>query len=153
MLEFIKLHEDAELPIRACEHDAGLDAKAVRREFLDKYGNVTDCIEDMVQVKYYLGIGCKVPKGYGLFAFCKSSVYKKGMNLSNAVGVIDCGYQGEISVIFNLTSHSKPYHVGDAVCQLVLIPIETPDAVWGEFTEKTQRGTGGYGHSGNLFKK
>lgn len=148
MLKIIKFHKNAELPTRAHENDAGLDCKAVTVELLDRDGNVTTDRDKAVQVKYGLGIGIEIPKYHAILIFCRSSVYKTGMSLSNAVGVVDCGYQGEISVIFNINKDSRIYEVGNKVCQLVLVPIETPSCYWGDFDYKTLRADGGYGHTG-----
>lgn len=153
VLKVVKLDPNAELPIRAHINDAGADVKAVGRKFLNKRREVTDNFTDAVQVRYDLGIGVEVPSGYMLIVACKSSVYKTGMDLANSIGVVDFGYQGRIFVTFNLNKHSKPYLEGDAVCQLILVPIETPSFEWGEFTTETDRGTGGHGSTGNLFEK
>lgn len=157
-MKVVRLHQDAELPVRAHPYDAGADVKAVRREFLDKFGvvineNDPNALLSAVQVKYYLGIGVEVPKGYMLMAACKSSVYKTCMVLANCMGVIDFGYQGEVTAIFNLNQNSRPYHEGDPVCQLILVPIVNCEYYWGQFEGKTERGEGGYGSTGNLFSK
>lgn len=157
-LKVVEFDPNAELPIRAHEWDAGADCKAVERTFLDRFGNAIDESKpenmlNAVQIVYNLGIGIEVPKGYMLMAACKSSVYKTGMDMANSVGVIDVDYQGNIRVTFNLNDHSRPYHTGDAVCQLILVPIQVPTFYWGKFEEETERGEGGHGSTGNLFKK
>ena len=155
-IKCVLLDEKAEMPIRAHEWDAGADCKAVERVFLDKYNNPITNTEDLsaaVQVQYDLGLGIEVPEGYMLMVACKSSVYKTGMDMANSFGVIDTGYQGRIKVTFNLNSHSRPYHEGKPVCQIILVPIVIAEFVQGKFTEETERGEGGHGSTGNLFKK
>lgn len=155
-LKCVKLHENAELPIRAHDDDAGADVKAVERVFFDRFGNkILDesNIHEAVQVQYDLGIGVEVPKGYMLVVACKSSVYKTGMDMANSIGVVDYGYQGSIKATFNINDYSRPYHVGDPVVQLILVPISVCNFYWGEFSEQTERGDGGHGSTGNLFEK
>ena len=153
----VLLDENAEMPKRARAWDAGADCKAVNRIFLDRYGNEIDESnpENLIhatQVVYDLGIGVEVPHGHMLMACPKSSVYKVGMLMSNSFGIIDVDYQGRIKVTFTLTNHSRPYHEGDAVCQIILVPITIAEFYEGEFEHETKRGTGGHGSTGNLFK-
>lgn len=161
-LKFVKLHELAELPIRAHEHDAGMDCKAISRKFIDIYDDTQDSLYgDCVKVVYDLGLGVEVPKNHMLIAVPKSGIVKRNLNLTNSIGIIDTGYQGNITVTFNVIKNdneycadiNKVYNVGDAVIQLILVPIVLCTPCWGEFSEKTERGTGGHGSTGNVFAK
>ena len=152
-IKCVLLDEKAEMPIRAHEWDAGADCKAISVTYINDKGDVVDSLKDAIQVQYDLGIGIEVPKGFMLMAVPKSSVFKKRMILSNCVGVIDTGYQGRIKAIFNINKHSIPYHEGDAVCQIILVPIFICEFYQGVFEEETDRGEGGYGSTGNLFQK
>ena len=154
----VLLDENAEMPKRAHIWDAGADCKAVSKTYLNKYAEPIDISEhemaiwDAVQIQYDVGIGVEVPQGYMLMVACKSSVYKTGMDMANSIGIVDVDYQGRIKVTFNLNEHSRPYHEGDAVCQIILVPITIAEFYEGEFEHETKRGTGGHGSTGNLFK-
>ena len=80
------LHPLAEVPKKAYEHDAGFDLKAVSVT-RDDYGNAV----------YGTGVSVRIPNGYVGLLFQRSSVAKKSQILSNAVGVVDAGYVGEIT--------------------------------------------------------
>jgi dUTP pyrophosphatase len=149
-LKVVKKHEDAKLPVRAHAGDAGADCFCVSREFIDHNGNITEWFNLAKQVRYNLGISVEIPEGYVLLLYPRSSVCKKQLIMSNSVGVIDSGYQGEISAIFNITGGTACdiYEAGDRCCQIVLCPIASPDFYWGEFDEETTRNSGGYGSTG-----
>lgn len=87
-----KLCESAVIPSYAKPGDAGMDLTATSRIF-DKYGNV----------EYGTGIAMEIPEGYVGLLFPRSSICKKDLSLSNAVGVIDSGYRGEIKFKFKPT--------------------------------------------------
>lgn len=87
-----KLREDAVLPSKAHATDAGFDLTAVSRVF-DAEGNVT----------YGFGLAFEIPEGYVGLIFPRSSICRKDLALSNAVGVIDSHYRGEVSAKFKPT--------------------------------------------------
>ena len=84
-----KLHPNAVIPQYAKPGDAGMDLTAVSVE-VDDYGNVS----------YGTGLAFEIPKGYVGLVFPRSSNCKKGVILSNSVGVIDSGYRGEVHMKF-----------------------------------------------------
>ncbi len=76
--------------------------------------------------------------------------HKHGIVLGNLVGLIDSDYQGPLMVSLWNRGH-QPYdiNVGDRIAQLVIIPIvQTKFEIVEEFTA-TDRGEGGFGHTGN----
>jgi len=87
-----KLRKDAVLPSKAHLTDAGFDLTAVSRVF-DAEGNVT----------YGFGLAFEIPEGYVGLIFPRSSICKKDLALSNAVGVIDSHYRGEVTAKFKPT--------------------------------------------------
>lgn len=87
-----KLHKDAVIPKYAKKGDAGLDLTAVSYEF-DKYGNVV----------YHTGLAFEIPEGYVGLVFPRSSICKKDLSLTNAVGVIDSSFRGEVTAKFKPT--------------------------------------------------
>jgi dUTP pyrophosphatase len=75
--------------------------------------------------------------------------HKHGIVLGNLVGLIDSDYQGQLFVsCWNRGDKSFTIEVGDRVAQLVIVPvIQAHFEVVDDF-ESTQRGDGGFGHSG-----
>lgn len=75
--------------------------------------------------------------------------HKHGIVLGNLVGLIDSDYQGELMVsCWNRGKDSFTIEVGERLAQLVLVPVVQAEFdIVTEFT-KTERGSGGFGHSG-----
>ena len=74
---------------------------------------------------------------------------KKGLSLVNAVGTIDSDYRGEIMVpLINFSAEEQVVEDGERIAQMVIARYER--AGWEAVTElsETQRGAGGFGHSG-----
>ena len=145
-----KLHPDAVVPTYAHETDCGMDLTAVSENF-DKYGNVV----------YGFGLAFEIPEGYAGFIFPRSSNHKKGLLLTNSVGVIDSGFRGEVTAKFasrKFISYEgvvKPtfyvydtYNIGDRVAQMVILPYPKVEFVEVDELSDTERGTGGYGSTG-----
>lgn len=84
-----KIHPDAVIPSYAKEGDAGMDLTAISMK-VDEYGNIC----------YGIGLAFEIPEGYVGLVFPRSSNCKKGVILTNCVGVIDSGYRGEVSFKF-----------------------------------------------------
>ena len=132
------LDTKAVLPKYAKDGDAGMDLTAIS---IDRVG--------INEFKYGFGLAFEIPKGYVGYVFPRSSCYKKEQLLTNAVGVIDSGYRGEVSAVFKGVSYENNYKVGDRVAQIIIMPI--PYVTFEEVEElsDTERGTGGYGSTGN----
>ena len=133
------LNKQAVLPKRAHESDAGYDLTATSRIDDSERGIIT----------YGTGIAIQIPNGYVGLLFPRSSVYKTGLSLCNAVGVLDSGYQGEIMFKYRIVddrlNHYKP---GDRIGQLVIVPILTPELEIVDELDATDRGSGGFGSTG-----
>lgn len=74
---------------------------------------------------------------------------KKGVTLSNGIGVIDSDYRGEICV--GLINHgTQPFEVrrGDRIAQMMFMPVMTASFLPVEELDETARGSGGFGHTG-----
>lgn len=75
--------------------------------------------------------------------------HKHGIVLGNLVGLIDSDYQGQLFVsCWNRGKKSFSIEVGDRIAQLVIVPVIQVDFEVVENFESTQRGAGGFGHSG-----
>lgn len=86
------LDKNACVPLKAHESDAGFDLYATSRVF-DEKGNAV----------YGTGIAMEIPKGYVGLLFPRSSISRTDLSLTNAVGVVDSGYRGEIYFKFRPT--------------------------------------------------
>ena len=80
--------------------------------------------------------------------------HRRGLVLGNLVGLIDSDYQGEIMVsLWNRSSADTPPHIinhGDRIAQLMFIHVvPTQFDVVSEFSQSTERGAGGFGHTGD----
>ncbi len=74
---------------------------------------------------------------------------KKGVTLSNSIGVIDSDYRGEIAV--GLINHGdEPFEVrrGDRIAQMMFVPVYTAAFATVDTLDETERGAGGFGHTG-----
>jgi dUTP pyrophosphatase len=151
-----KLHKDAVVPKYAKNGDAGLDLTAVSAKY-DGDGNTL----------YNTGLAFEIPEGFVGLLFPRSSNSRTALRLTNSVGVIDSGYRGEVSMKFRNDGFASihpslkndlingeigfnnEYKVGDRVGQLIILPY--PQIEFEEVDElsTTERGSGGFGHTGN----
>ncbi len=128
------------LPEYATKLSAGLDIRANER--------VTVFPTDRKMVK--TGLFVELPEGYEIQIRPRSGLaFKQGITVLNSPGTIDADYRGEIGVI--LINHGdEPFVVekGERICQMVLAKHDTID--WEEVEElsTTERGEGGFGHTG-----
>lgn len=75
--------------------------------------------------------------------------HKNGIVLGNLVGLIDSDYQGPLMVsLWNRSNQAFTVDVGDRIAQLVFIPVVQAEFNLVEDFEQTDRGEGGFGHSG-----
>lgn len=140
-----KLHENAVIPRYAKQGDAGMDLTATQAFFINGKWHV------------YFGIAIEIPEGYVGLLFPRSSIHKTDLSLTNAVGVIDSGYRGEISAVFRAElptdrhgadTSLNVYEVGERAAQIIILPY--PQIEFEEVFElsETERGAGGYGSTG-----
>lgn len=141
-LKFKRLNDKAVLPIRAHKSDAGLDLTAT-----DITLEPNDCGQTVVV--YHCGLAVEIPEGHVGLLFPRSSIAKKSIFMTNAVGVIDSGYRGEIMAKMHVTTDAAPavYKVGEKFAQLIVMPI--PEITVSEVAElsESDRGENGFGSS------
>lgn len=147
-IKFKKLHPNAVTPSYAKFGDAGLDLTAVSVNETKNY------------IEYCTGIAIEIPYGYVGLQVPRSSVTNTGLILKNSIGIIDSGYRGELKVRFTRslraaideeleeTQKKLVYDVGDRIAQLIIVPIPYITLIESEELSETERGYGGYGHSG-----
>lgn len=134
-----RLHPNAVIPTYAKFGDAGLDL------------TITEIKEDNdSSISYGYGIAMEIPIGYVGLIFPRSSIRKYDLILSNCVGVIDSGYRGELMSTFKKigTFYDEEYKVGDKGAQIIIIPIPKIKLIEADTLTDSERGTGGFGHSG-----
>ena len=93
----------------------------------------------------------EIPDGYAGLVLPRSGLAAQhGVTCLNAPGLIDPGYRGEVAVILVNTDPNSPYEVyrGDRIAQLVVCRVEKALFVAVESLETSERGKGGFGHSG-----
>ena len=140
-VNFKKVNKKAVTPTYAKDGDAGLDITSISREIV-----ITG---DYEYVEYRTGLAFEIPVGHVGLLFPRSSVSKKDMFLSNAVGVIDSGYRGEVTFRFKrLAWDSTLYNVGEKIGQLVIIPYPQIELELVKELSETERGENGYGSTG-----
>ena len=92
---------------------------------------------------------CLVPTGIYIARPRSGLAIKKGITVLNSPGTIDADYRGEICIILiNLSSESFVIEDGERIAQMVIAKHE--QAVWQEVEvlDETERGAGGFGHTG-----
>lgn len=137
-VRFKKLNPNAVMPVKAHPTDAGFDLVAV------------SCWRESGNYVYGTGLAVEIPEGHVGLIFPRSSISKVDLFLTNAVGVIDCHYRGEILFKFKAATRI-PYGVyeeGDRIGQLIIMPIPQVEFEEAEELSETDRGAGGYGSSG-----
>lgn len=96
------------------------------------------------------GFAVAIPHGYEIQVRPRSGLaVKHGVTIVNSPGTIDSDYRGEVKVgLINLGRESFTVRRGDRIAQLVLAPVTT--ALWVEQVklDTTERGHGGFGHTG-----
>lgn len=96
------------------------------------------------------GLHIGLPDGYEAQVRPRSGLaLKNGITVLNAPGTIDADYVGEIGVILiNLGDSDFVVQPGERIAQLVIAPVVQANLVLVSSLEKTERGAGGYGHTG-----
>ena len=96
------------------------------------------------------GLHIALPPGYEAQVRPRSGLaLKHGITVLNAPGTIDADYRGEIGVVLiNLSAEPFTVNDGERIAQLVIARHETADFIDVEALDETERGEGGYGHTG-----
>ena len=142
-IKIVKKRKGAIIPKRATRGSAGFDLQA--------------CIDENVIIKS--GEKCLIPTGIAVevqeenaagFVFARSGLgVKYGITLSNAVGVIDSDYRGEIFVsLCNLSHEDYEVHPKDRIAQLVIMPVCLPIIEEVDVLTVSERNENGFGSTG-----
>lgn len=96
------------------------------------------------------GLFIELPVGYEAQIRPRSGLaLKRGLTVLNTPGTIDADYRGEIGVILiNMSNQPQAIEPAERICQMVIAKHEQPTLTQVEILGETERGTGGFGHSG-----
>lgn len=133
---------DNPLPKYATSASAGVDLYA---------NNETPVVLDSLERKLIpTGLFIELPDGFEAQVRPRSGLaYKHGISLVNTPGTIDADYRGEIGVILvNLSKEPFTINKGERIAQMVIAKHEQVDWIPVEKLGETDRGAGGFGHTG-----
>ena len=96
------------------------------------------------------GLFMALPKGFEAQVRPRSGLaIKKGISVLNSPGTIDADYRGEVCVILvNLSSEDFVIEDGERIAQMVIARHEQAEWEEVDILEETERGSGGFGHTG-----
>jgi dUTP pyrophosphatase len=139
-LPLVRVAEQAIVPARAYDGDAGLDLAASERVELPPGERAV----------VGTGIAVAIPAGHAGFIQPRSGLAAKhGISVVNSPGLVDSGYRGELRVVLLNTDRAETFVVepGMRIAQLVVLPVATPRPV--EVTElpPSERGERVFGSS------
>ena len=138
-----KLHEDAKIPAYQTEGSAAMDLSAV----LD--APVTIQPRGLVMIPTGLAVALPDANWVALIYARSGLGIKHGISPSNAVGVIDSDYRGEVKVgLTNLSDTPYTIQNGDRIAQLMVMPVAQAKIVEMDELPPTSRGEGGFGSTG-----
>ncbi|OGT29982.1 MAG: deoxyuridine 5'-triphosphate nucleotidohydrolase [Gammaproteobacteria bacterium RIFCSPHIGHO2_12_FULL_35_23] len=132
------------LPAYATAGSAGLDLRACLETPLELQPGETKLIPTGIAIHI-------ADPGLAAYILPRSGLgHKHGIVLGNLVGLIDSDYQGEIMIsCWNRSQTAFTIQPGDRIAQLVIVPVlQVKFEVVDQFNQ-SQRGTGGFGHSGD----
>jgi len=130
------------LPEYATPYSAGVDLRAYIAEPIT--------LKPLERILIPTGLYIELPQGYEAQIRPRSGLaIKHGLTVLNTPGTIDADYRGEIRVILvNLSNDSFVINDGERICQMVI--ASHAQVVWDEVEaiNETERGAGGFGHTG-----
>ncbi len=130
------------LPVYATALSAGMDLRA------NLESPIT--LRPLERCLVPTGLFIALPQGYEAQVRPRSGLaLKKGITVLNTPGTIDADYRGEIGVILvNLSNEDFVINDGERIAQMVVARHETVEWEAVESLDETERGAGGFGHTG-----
>lgn len=137
-----RIYDNAKIPTQGSEYAAGYDLYA--------------CIDREVGIpphtaqKISTGLAMEIPNGYFGAIFARSGLAsKENLRPSNAVGILDSDYRGEIFVsLHNDSNFTRTITPNERIAQLVLLPCQKISFIQVKELDKTVRGGDGFGSTG-----
>ena len=130
------------LPTYATDGASGMDLRA----FIDE----PVILKPMERRLIPTGLFVQIPEGYEGQVRARSGLaIKHGIGLVNSIGTIDSDYRGELKIpVINFGNESFTINNGDRVAQLVIASYERVTPIIVTELDETDRGEGGFGHTG-----
>lgn len=130
------------LPTYQTKQAAGVDLMAFLEEPI--------VIEPMDRVLVGTGLYMALPNGYEAMIRPRSGMaFKHGITVINTPGTIDADYRGELKIaLINLSKEAFTINNGDRIAQMVVNKYEKVTFKITDRLDETERGSGGYGHTG-----
>ena len=131
-----------QLPAYATPQSAGMDLRANLSEPIT--------LHPMERRLIPTGLHIALPEGYEAQVRPRSGLaLKHGLTVLNTPGTIDADYRGEIGVVLiNLSQEDFVINDGERIAQMVIAPCEQGELISVDVLDETERGEGGYGHTG-----
>ncbi len=130
------------LPEYQTQGASGMDLRAWLTEAVE--------LQPMERKLIPTGLFMAIPLGYEAQIRPRSGLaIKRGLTLINTPGTIDSDYRGEIMIpVINLSTEKQIINDGERIAQMIIAKYEIAEWVTTEILETTERGEGGFGHSG-----
>jgi dUTP pyrophosphatase len=143
-IKFKRLEENRDLPLPGYESEdsSGMDIRAAVKEELTLNPGEIRLIPT--------GLAVAIPQGYeGQVRPRSGLALEHGIGMVNSPGTIDSDYRGEIGIIVINWGH-RPFKIkrGDRIAQIIIARAYQADITEVDDLDSTQRGGGGFGHSG-----
>lgn len=131
-----------QLPVYATPQSAGMDLRAN----IDAPITLHPMERRLIPTGFHIAL----PEGYEAQVRPRSGLaLKHGLTVLNSPGTIDADYRGEVGVLLiNLSQEDFVINDGERIAQMVIARHEQADFVIVEELDQTERGEGGYGHTG-----
>ncbi|HJH61507.1 MAG TPA: dUTP diphosphatase [Bacteroidetes bacterium] len=135
---------DNPMPFYETVNAAGMDLRAYLPD-----GHIV--IKSMQRVLVPTGLFMEIPEGYeGQVRPRSGLAIKHGITVLNSPGTIDADYRGEVKIILiNLSDTDFVIENGDRIAQMVFAKCEQMEMLNVDVLGETERGTGGFGHTGS----
>ena len=131
-----------ELPKYETKGSAGMDVRANIKESIT--------LKSLERILIPTGLKVAIPEGYEIQVRPRSGLaIKHGITMLNTPGTVDSDYRGELKVIVvNLSNEAYTIEPNERIGQFVLNKIEQIEFIEVKELESTERGEGGFGHTG-----
>lgn len=141
-MELKIISKSGRIPEYATAGASGMDLKAYLEEPI--------VLKPMERTLVPTGLFVQIPEGYEGQVRARSGLaIKKGIGLVNSIGTIDSDYRGELKIpVINFGSEDFTINDGDRIAQFVIAKYERVDVVTVDELTDTERGEGGFGHTG-----
>ena len=130
------------LPKYATPQSAGMDLRANIEEAFT--------LKPLERKLVPTGLFISLPEGYEAQVRPRSGLaLKHGITVLNTPGTVDADYRGEVGVVLvNLSNEPFTVEPGERIAQMVIARHENAEFIEVEVLDETERGEGGYGHTG-----